>query len=89
MFYFSFNLGGPPRGGPPRSAPAPKPEDTTTEWHFIDKYGGHNGPVLARDVKQSWQSGMVDGECIAWNPNLDNWVKINTLYEFMEYLNSR
>jgi hypothetical protein len=80
---------GPPRGGPPRAAPAPKPEDTTTEWHFIDKNGGQNGPALARDVKGAWQQGLVDGECIAWNPNLDNWVKINTLYEFMEYLNSR
>lgn len=86
--------GGPPRGGPPRGAPprgapsASEPEDTATEWHFIDKNGGQNGPVLARDVKGMWRNGQVDGECIAWNPDLPNWIRIAELPDFMRYLSS-
>ena len=77
----------PPPAGPPPPAAAAVVEDTN-EWHYIDKSGGQHGPSRGREVKDGWLSGSVDGECIAWNPNLDGWSKINTLPEFMHYLNS-
>jgi len=73
-----------PAAPPP---PAAVVEDTN-EWHYIDKSGGQHGPSRGREVKEAWLNGSVDGECIAWNPNLEGWSKINTLPEFMAYLNS-
>ena len=77
------------------AAPAPPPraastvvEDTVTEWHYIDKSGGQHGPSRSREVKECWLAGSVDGECIAWNPNLDGWSKISTIPDFLSYLNS-
>ena len=73
---------------PPPRAPAAVVEDVTTEWHYIDKSGGQHGPSRGREVKECWLAGSVDGECIAWNPNLDGWSKINTIPDFLTYLNS-
>lgn len=61
-------------------------EDTTTEWYYIDKGGAQQGPVLQRDIKTQWDAGNVNGECIAWNANLEGWTKIQELATLMEYL---
>ena len=77
-----------PAPPPPARAPVAVPEDVVTEWHYIDKSGGQHGPSRSREVKECWLAGSVDGECIAWNPNLDGWSKISTIPDFLTYLNS-
>ena len=77
----------PPAGPPPPVMGAVVVEDTN-EWHYIDKSGGQHGPSRGREIKDGWLNGSVDGECIAWNPNLDGWSKINTLPDFLQYLNA-
>jgi len=86
----------PPPGPPPSvagrppppapRAPPPPPEDTTTEWYYITAAGEQKGPVLQSVLKSDWKSGAVNGECIAWNANLDNWTKCSELSQLMAYL---
>lgn len=79
-----------PRPAAPRPAPRPAapavPEDTTTEWYYIDRSGSQKGPVLQAAIKSDWKAGGVDAECIAWNANLPDWVKINTIPTLQTYL---
>jgi len=75
----------------PSHAPVVSPtvvEDTVTEWHYIDRSGGQHGPSRTRELKECWLAGSIDGECIAWNPNLSDWSKISTLPELMNYINA-
>jgi myosin heavy subunit len=78
-----------PRAPVPPAAPSkPRvPEDTVTDWHYIDKSGNQNGPSKAREIKEGWRKGLVDGECIAWNPNLKEWTKVHELSDLVAYLN--
>lgn len=68
---------------PPKPAPV---EDTITEWYWIDKNGAQHGPGRSKEIKDAWRANAVDGECIAWNPNLEGWAKISTLPDLMATL---
>ena len=78
----------PPAGPPPPAVSAAAVVEDTNEWHYIDKSGGQHGPSRGREIKDGWLNGSVDGECIAWNPNLEGWSKISTLPDFLQYLNA-
>jgi hypothetical protein len=38
-------------------------------------------------LKGDWKAGGVDGECLGWNANLSDWVKLSTLAPLQTYLN--
>jgi hypothetical protein len=84
---------GPAPAGPRAPAPAPRaaaaqaPEDTTTEWYWIDRNGAQKGPALQAQLKQEWRQSQVDGECIAWNASMGDWAKLATL-TITGYLNA-
>lgn len=72
----------------PQHQPVQAPEDTTTEWHFIDVASGQHGPVMASELKAAWLAGQVDSSCIAWNPDLPDWSPIAAMPQLIDYLNN-
>ena len=78
----------PPPAGPPPAVSAPAVVEDNNEWHYFDKAGAQHGPSPGRDIKDGWRSGQVDGGCLAWNPTLDGWCNIETLPDFVAYLNA-
>ena len=73
----------PPPAGYKKAAAPPEPPQ---EWHYINKAGDQMGPSMSHELKQQWQSGQLDGDCIAWHADLADWTKISELPELSTYL---